>query len=187
MSAIDPQEIEIRAENTPNPASVRFVLDRNLLEKGTADLNDAEKAERSPLAKKLFALGNIKGVFLGRDFVTVTAKEGVDWNDIGMAVLDVLKAHVASGETTLEGEVDEHGEGLSETAQGILRVIEEEIRPALAMDGGDCVFGGYEDGVVSLHLRGACHGCPSAAMTLKMGIERRLQEQFPEVKSVEAV
>ena len=187
MSAINPQEIEIRTERTPNPASIRFVVERILLEKGSADLNKPEKAEASPLAKRLFALGDIKGVFIGRDFITVTVKDGVDWNAIGNQVLEIIREHLASGEPTYEGDIEEINANLSETAKGILRVINEEIRPAVAMDGGDIIFGGFEDGIVSLHLQGACHGCPSSTMTLKMGIERRLQEEFPEVKSVEAI
>lgn len=185
MATSDSQQMVIRPEITPNPASMRFVLDRPVLENGTADFSNAELAERSPLAQRLFALAGVSGVFLGPNFITVTA-EG-DWGALSGQVSAAIREHYASGEPVLVGMTDASARADSDVAKGIVRVIEEEIRPAVAMDGGDVVFGGYENGIVMLHLRGACSGCPSAVFTLKMGIERRLKEEFPEIRSVEAI
>jgi Fe-S cluster biogenesis protein NfuA len=181
-------EIVVRPEPTPNPASVRFVVNRPIMERGTADFPSAEAAERSPLAKQVFALPGVRGVFLGSNFITTTVDEDeVRWDLLGEQVTEIVKAHLATGEAAVEGGADQFQQGGTGIEQGIIRVIENEIRPAVAMDGGDIVFAGYKDGIVSLHLRGSCSGCPSSMMTLKMGIERRLQEEFPEVVSVEAV
>ena len=186
MATADANNITIQPEATPNPASMRFVIDRPVLEAGTAEIVDAAQAECSPLAKKLFALAGVSGVFLGPNFVTVTAGNA-NWQELRDAVMEQIRAHYASGEAALEGQGDTDVEGLGETEQGVLRVIEEEIRPAVAMDGGDVVFDSFKDGIVYLRLRGACSGCPSAVFTLKMGIERRLKAEFPEIVSVEAL
>lgn len=180
--------ILLRPEPTPNPASVRFVLDRPVLERGVADFTTAAAAERSPLAHKLFALEGVSGVMLGTNFVTVTAEDPTDWVHLAQEVAEKIREHMATNEPVLVGPADEPVQREDdEIALGIIRVIDEEIRPAVAMDGGDVVFVGYENGVVRLKLRGACQGCPSAMMTLKLGIERRLQAEFPEIVAVEAV
>jgi Fe-S cluster biogenesis protein NfuA len=186
MSTSDSSLLMISSEVTPNPASMRFVLNRPVLETGTADFAGPAEADRSPLALRLFALKGVSGVFLGPNFVTVAAEQG-DWLVLRQPVIDAIREHLTSGEPILVGTSDLQAEGTTETAEGIIRVIEEEIRPAVAMDGGDVVFSGYENGIVRLRLRGACSGCPSALFTLKMGIERRLKEEFPEIVSVEAV
>lgn len=188
----DTHNITIQPEITPNPNSLRFMLDRKILDQGTVEMKDATQAPRSPLAQKLFQLDEVRSVFLGPDFVTVTARNGINWEVLAPRVIETLRAHLAAGETILHGPPDAAAPetdpgGHSEVEQGIIRLIEEEIRPAVAMDGGDVVFAGYRDGVVMLQLRGACAGCPSATMTLKMGIERRLKEEFPEIVSVEPV
>jgi Fe-S cluster biogenesis protein NfuA len=191
MTTADRQTIVIRPEPTPNPASVRFVASCAVLEGGTADIKDAASArERSPLAARLFGLAAVNGVFLGANFVTVSAEPGVDWNSLAASVIDILRGHLSAGEPVLIGEPDAAPAGAhdqSEVAQGVMRIIDAEIRPAVAMDGGDVVFDSYQGGIVYLQLRGSCHGCPSSLMTLKMGIERRLQEEFPEIVAVEAV
>jgi Fe-S cluster biogenesis protein NfuA len=183
------QEITVRPEPTPNPASVRFVVNRTIMERGTADFPTKSDAARSPLAQHIFEIEGVTGVFLGSNFVTVTVdEEVVHWDLLGEQVTNLIRTHFSSGEETILGGADRfQTEGGNPIEQGIIRVIETEIRPAVAMDGGDIVFGGFKDGVVSLHLRGSCSGCPSSLMTLKMGIERRLQEEFLEVLSVEAI
>jgi Fe-S cluster biogenesis protein NfuA len=192
MTHAQASPLQIYPEATPNPASVRFVLNRPVLEEGTAEFKTAEAAEgRSPLAAKLFMLAAVRGVFLGSDFVTVTAAAGVDWNNLAASVIDTIKAHCDSGEAALVGAPDPAesapaGEK-SAIAEAIEKIIAQEIRPAVAMDGGDVVFREFRDGVVYLSMRGSCHGCPSALMTLKMGIERRLQEDFPEIREVKAI
>ncbi len=182
------QELMIRPEPTPNPGSVRFVINQPVLERGTADFISAEQAESSPLARQLFKLPAVSGVLLGPNFVTVTALGEVNWRELAPQVAEKIHEHIESGEPFLTGPVPEiAARPENEVAEGIVRIIEQEIRPAVAMDGGDVLFGGFENGIVHLHLRGACSGCPSATMTLKMGIERRLQESFPEVLAVEAI
>ena len=180
----------IRAEVTPNPASMRFILNRPVIEDGTAEFTDPIQAGRSPLALRLFALRPVGGVYLGPNFITVTA-EGADWSVLREQVVAVLREHFESGQPALagggEGPAAGEGSALSEVEEGIIRVIEEEIRPAVAMDGGDVVFVKYEDGIVYLRLRGACSGCPSAVFTLKMGIERRLKQEFPEIAAVQQI
>jgi Fe-S cluster biogenesis protein NfuA len=187
MTTMKASEVQVYPEATPNPASVRFVLEQRLLPSGTVDIPDASKAARAPLAQRLFEVEGVKGVLIGPNFVTVTASPDTDWTAMMDKVVPVVQAFVASGEPAVTGKGEASKEGASGVEAGIIRVIEEEIRPAVAMDGGDIIFGGYENGVVSLHLRGACSGCPSSLMTLKMGIERRLKEEFPEIESVEAV
>lgn len=187
---MDTPSLMIRAEATPNPASMRFILDQPVLENGTAEFTDPVQAERSPLALRLFLLPKVNSVFLGPNFITVTA-EGADWSVLRAMASAAIQAHYDSGQPILTGEGEVGGDSAEsaggEVEAGILRVIEEEIRPAVAMDGGDVVFVRYENGIVLLHLRGACSGCPSAVFTLKMGIERRLKEEFPEIVAVQAV
>ena len=185
------QPILIRPEPTPNPMSVRYVVNRNWLDEGTANFPTVESVgERSPLATRLFAIEHIAGVMLGRNFVTVTSDDLGDLNAIIVATEKAIEEHDASGEPTLIGAADPQPElpGADDpVTRRIVQIIETEIRPAVAMDGGDITFGSYTDGVVKLHLRGSCSGCPSSMMTLKMGIERRLKEEMPEIVSVEAV
>lgn len=186
---MDSNPIMVRAEATPNPSSMRFILDRPVLEEGSADFTTPQAADRSPLAARLFGLPLVSGVYLGPNFITVTA-ERADWTTLRDKVSGAIRVFFESGDPVLVGGGDGAAEG-SETAvgveAGIIRVIEEEIRPAVAMDGGDVLFVKYENGIAYLRLRGACSGCPSAVFTLKMGIERRLREEFPEIQAVQAV
>lgn len=183
--------IGIQPEPTPNPNSVRFVIGgRRVMERGTVDFHKAEDAGRSRLATELFKLQGVAGVFLGPNFLTVTTEKESDWDEIAMTIMEKLREMFEDEAPLIEGGGDEPQYSSAEEGEvvaGIIKIIEEEIRPAVAMDGGDIVFGSYEDGIVKLMLRGACSGCPSSTATLKMGIERRLQEAYPEVVSVEAM
>lgn len=184
------ENISIMPEPTPNPNSVRFVIHgRPVMPRGTADFQNAEDAERSIVAAKLFALGGVSGVFLGPNFVTVTSASEEEWNHLATEVLDLLGDTMKNEEVLIEGDANDQQQtgDQSEVVSGIIEIIDNEIRPAVAMDGGDIIFGKYENGIVHLHLRGACSGCPSSTATLKMGIERRLQEAFPEIIGVEAM
>lgn len=191
MSAASAQPILIRPEPTPNPLSVRFVVNRILVEEGTANFPSPESVEdRSPLAKRLFEIPGVTGVMLGRTFVTVTSAETGDLNTVIIETEKAIEAHDAAGEQALVGDPDPAPEmpgADNPTARRVIEIIDNEIRPAVAMDGGDITFGSYNDGVVQLHLRGSCSGCPSSLMTLKMGIERRLKEELPEIVSVVAI
>ncbi len=177
------------AERTPNPHSIKWVLGEAVAAPGvTADFPEPVDAGASPLAARLFAVSGVTRVFFTANFVTVTKREDVEWTDVAQPLVDALKAFAASGEDAL-GPVFEAPEPLPEgdVVDRIRQILEEEVRPAVAMDGGDVVFAGYRDGVVEVQLQGSCVGCPSSTATLRFGIEARLREAIPEVVQVVSV
>ena len=180
----------IETEQTPNPATLKFLPGRNVMGHGTADFTSAEAAERSPLAVRLFRIEGVVGVFLGSDFVTVSKAEGRAWQVLKPAVLGVIMEHFAADRPVLLGEAaapaPADGEE-DEIAAQIRELIETRVRPAVAQDGGDIIFQGFENGVVYLHMQGSCSGCPSSTATLKMGIENMLKHYVPEVVEVRQV
>ena len=187
----------IQTEATPNPASMKFLPGRTVLEQGTLDIRDAESATKSPLAAKLFAIPNVAGVFFGQDFIAVTKSDG-DWNHLKPAILGAVMEHYLSGEPLVRadsdlaasagGSADEFfDEKDAPTVATIKELIETRVRPAVAGDGGDITFKGYRDGVVFLNMRGACAGCPSSTATLKNGIENLLRHFVPDVIEVRPV
>jgi Fe-S cluster biogenesis protein NfuA len=185
---MDP-ELRMHAERTPNPHSIKWVLGRPVVEGGvTAHFDRAPGAEVSPLAARLFGVDGVTIVFLGSNFVTVTKREDVEWTDIAQPIVDAIEACLRDGGTALGPafEAGEHG-GDTEVVARIRRILEEEVRPAVAMDGGDVVFADFEDGIVRLYMQGSCSGCPSSTATLKYGIEARLREAVPEVQGVVAL
>jgi Fe-S cluster biogenesis protein NfuA len=176
--------IQLTAEITPNPNTLKFVVNRKLLEHGSIDYPDREKAQESPLAARVFELPSVAGVFIGTNFVTVTKTPEADWNQLVGTVAETLKDALASGETVV-GAAEASEEATDDpVARRVREILDREIRPAVAMDGGDIRFIGYKDGVVTLHLRGSCSSCPSSIMTLKMGVENRLRSEIPEIKEV---
>ena len=179
----------IETEQTPNPATLKFLPGRNVMGHGTADFTSAEAAERSPLAVRLFRIEGVVGVFLGSDFVTVSKAEGKTWQVLKPAVLGVIMEHLTANRAILleeSAEAAPAGEEDELTAQ-IRELIDTRVRPAVAQDGGDIIFQGFEDGVVYLHMQGSCAGCPSSTATLKMGIENMLKHYVPEVVEVRQV
>lgn len=179
----------IQTEQTPNPASLKFIPGKPVMGSGTADYTAADAAADSPLAQRLFAIDGVTGVFLGGDFVTVTKADGKDWQVLKPMILGAIMEHYTSGQpvitesaTTAAG-----GEADSEVVAQIRELIDTRVRPVVARDGGDITFHDFRDGVVFLHMKGACSGCPSSTMTLKNGIENMLRHFVPEVQSVEAV
>ncbi len=188
----------IRTEQTPNPATRKFLPGQKVMEAGTRDFPDADAAQASPLAAALFASGMVEGVFFGTDFVSVTAAPGVSWTDLEPIILETLLDHFVSGALlftagTAAGihiddapTVDEDPAD-AEIIEQIKELIETRVRPAVAQDGGDIVYRGYRDGRLYLAMQGACSGCPSSAITLKRGIENLVRHYVPEVESVEAV
>jgi Fe-S cluster biogenesis protein NfuA len=179
----------IQTETTPNPATLKFLPGREVMEAGTVDFANAETASRSPLATRLFAINGVTRVFFGNDFVTVT-KGDEEWQHIKPAVLGAIMEHFTSGDPTmLDGEAQVGGaaEGDSDIVIQIKELLDTRVRPAVAQDGGDIVFHGFEDGVVYLTMQGACSGCPSSTATLKSGIENMLRHYVPEVQEVRAV
>jgi Fe-S cluster biogenesis protein NfuA len=181
----------IQTQDTPNPATLKFIPGVPVMTQGTADFSNSDGSNKSPLARRLFQIDGVTAVFLGGDFVTVTKTETIDWFAIKPAILAGIMEHYASGLPVIENGadiVDPHAEsGDSDTVQQIKQLLDSRVRPAVAMDGGDIVFQGFDDGIVTLQMRGACQGCPSSTATLKMGIENMLRHYIPEVREVRAV
>jgi Fe-S cluster biogenesis protein NfuA len=183
----------IQTESTPNPATLKFLPGQTVLELGTADFPSAEAAGRSPLAARIFAVEGVTAVFFGTDFVTVTKAEAVDWQHIKPAILGAIMEHYQSGQPVMAGEAQASGGHAahdgpdSDIVRQIKELLDTRVRPAVAQDGGDITFHGFDRGVVYLHMQGACAGCPSSTLTLKMGIENLLRHYIPEVTEVRPV
>lgn len=182
----------IQTESTPNPATLKFLPGQAVLGQGTADFPAADTAAKSPLASRIFAVEGVAGVFLGSDFITVTKDESVDWDHVKPAILGAVMEHFQSGAPAIEGESGSTGhaahDGPDEEIVGqIKELLDTRVRPAVAQDGGDITFHGFDRGVVYLHMQGACAGCPSSTLTLKMGIENLLRHYIPEVVEVRPV
>jgi len=188
----------IETEATPNPATLKFLPGRTVMEAGTRDFATPEEAEASPLADMLFALGDVTGVFFGRDFVSVTAAPGVDWAGLKPDVLAILMDHFAANMPLFRGggaafsvpaddAVTTDDPADAEIVAQIRELIDTRVRPAVANDGGDIVYRGFDKGKVFLAMHGACAGCPSSTATLKNGIEQLLKYYVPEVTEVRAV
>lgn len=185
----------IQTEATPNPATLKFLPGQTVLADGTRDYRKENGAADSPLAQKLFAIEGVEGVFFGSDFITVTKGDG-EWHHLKPAILGTIMEHFLSGEPvvaeTAGGNGQANGEEFfseedEEIVETVRELIETRVRPAVAQDGGDIIFRGYRDGIVYLHMQGACAGCPSSVITLKNGIENLLRHFVPEVEAVEQV
>jgi Fe-S cluster biogenesis protein NfuA len=179
-------DFRMHAERTPNPQSIKWVLSKEIVAAGeTANFRSPVGTDVSPLAARLFAVEGIESVFLASHFVTVSKREELAWTDLAQGVVDAIKAHVSSAEPALGAsyrpESEARAGGIEER---IKTILENEIRPAVAMDGGDVVFAGFHDGVVEVVLQGSCAGCPSSTATLRFGIEARLRDEIPEVTRV---
>ena len=180
----------IQTEATPNPATLKFLPGRPVLEHGTLDLRDAAQAEQSPLAERLFGIPGVSGVFFGSDFITITKSDG-EWQQLKPMILGAIMEHFMSGAPLLTGagaEVKDADEFFDEadaaTVATIKELIETRVRPAVANDGGDITFRGFKDGIVYLDMRGACSGCPSSTATLRHGIQNLLRHYLPDVVEV---
>lgn len=182
----------IQTELTPNPATLKFIPGKPVLGEGTADFRTRDDARQSALASRLFEVEGVEGVFLGSDFISVT-KGSVEWQHIRPAVLGAIMDHYLSGAAVVEDDHDgsEGGDNFApedaETVATIKELLETRVRPQVAQDGGDITFNGFRDGVVYLHMRGACAGCPSSTATLRHGIENLLKHFCPDVMEVQAV
>ena len=182
----------IQTQDTPNPATLKFIPGVPVLEQGTADFPAADSAGSSPMARRLFPVDGVAGVFLGGDFIAVTKPEEMDWFALKPSILAGIMEHFASGLPVIEANADdataadEGADDEDDTVKQIKHLLDTRVRPAVAMDGGDIVFQDFDDGVVTLQMRGACQGCPSSTATLKMGIENMLKHYIPEVQEVRA-
>lgn len=180
----------IQTESTPNPATLKFLPGKAVMQNGTANFAEQSEAGRSPMATRLFSIEGVAGVFLGSDFVTVTKTADKDWDVLRPQILGSIMEHYQSGRPMIEDEIagDEAADGDDDPIiKQIKELIDTRVRPAVAQDGGDIVFKGFEGGIVSLHMQGACAGCPSSTATLKHGIENMLRYYVPEVQEVRAV
>jgi Fe-S cluster biogenesis protein NfuA len=188
----------IETETTPNPATLKFLPGRAVMDAGSRDFANPEDAEASPLAEALFGLGDVTGVFFGKDFISVTAAPGVEWSGLKPDVLGILLDHfsanmplfhAASAGFSVPAADEEYpldDPSDAEIVDQIKELIETRVRPAVANDGGDIVYRGFQRGIVYLQLQGACSGCPSSSATLKNGIEQLLKHYVPEVTEVRA-
>ena len=180
----------IQTEQTPNPATLKFLPGRAVMESGTANFTDPQDAGRSPLAERLFTLPEVSGVFLGGDFITVTKTGDSEWHQLKPAVLAAIMEHFTAGLPVVTGAAEADTASDSEddeVVSAIKELLETRVRPAVAMDGGDITFEDFADGIVYLHMQGSCSGCPSSTATLKAGIENMLRHYIPEVVEVRAV
>ncbi len=183
----------IQTEATPNPATLKFLPGRPVLEHGTLDMREPSEAGKSPLAERLFGISGVSGVFFGSDFITVT-KNASEWQQLKPMILGAIMEHFMSGEPLISSGAAEEGDGEeffdaadAETVATIKDLIETRVRPAVANDGGDITFKGFKDGIVFLNMKGACSGCPSSTATLRHGIQNLLRHFVPEVTEVRPV
>ena len=179
----------IQTEDTPNPSTLKFIPGVDVMGNGTMQFGSIDEAGSSPLARRLFGVDGVASVFLGGDFVSITKDDSRDWFTIKPGVLAAIMEHYASGLPVVEsGAAGENGDDSDDddTVRQIKHLLDTRVRPAVAMDGGDILFKSFEDGVVTLFMRGACQGCPSSTATLKMGIENMLRHYIPEVQEVRA-
>ncbi len=179
----------IQTEQTPNPATLKFLPGGTIMAKGTAHFANPEMAGSAPLAARLFAVDGVTAVFFGADFVSVTKDDAIEWYVLKPSILGALMEHLTAGLPIVDESADA---SLPETDDDevvtqIKDLLDTRVRPAVAMDGGDIIFHGFEEGVVYLQMQGACQGCPSSTATLKMGVENLLRHYVPEVARVEAV
>jgi Fe-S cluster biogenesis protein NfuA len=182
----------IQTESTPNPATLKFLPGQTVLEDGTADFPSAEAAEISPLASRVFSVSGVVGVFFGRDFITITKNDTTDWDHVKPALLGVIMEHFQSGKPVMLEDATSSGHADHDGKDGVIvnqikELLDSRVRPAVAQDGGDITFYGFDKGIVYLQMQGACAGCPSSTMTLKMGIENLLRHYIPEIIEVRPV
>ena len=181
----------IQTNTTPNPASLKFLPGRVVMERGTADFRSVEEANSSILAQNLFKIEGVEGVFFGSDFISITKSENFDWQILKPSVLGAISVHYESGASIIDKiENTEKNPTVTKDSEIVVQIkelLDTKVRPAVAMDGGDITFSDFKDGIVFLHMQGACSGCPSSTATLKAGIENMLKHYLPEVQGVEPV
>ena len=183
----------IQTEQTPNPQTLKFLPGKVVMDDGTAFFQNIEESSNSPFAKRLFDVDGVEGVFFGSDFITITKSQSIDWQVMKPLILGSIMDHYNSGDKTINNskkgedkslEIDEND---TDIVKQIKELLDTRVRPAVAMDGGDIIYDSFKDGVVYLHMQGACSGCPSSTATLKMGIENMLKHYVPEVQEVRPI
>ena len=181
----------IQTETTPNPASLKFLPGRVVMEKGTADFRSAEETKNFSLAQNLFKIEGVEGVFFGSDFISITKNKSMDWQVLKPSILGAITDYYELGAPVMNKEESSKEDTTnakdSDIVVQIKELLDSRVRPAVAQDGGDIAFSDYKDGIVYLRMQGACSGCPSSTATLKAGIENMLKHYLPEVQAVESV
>ena len=181
------EKIKIHTEGTPNPNALKFIVNRIILENTSMNFPAVEKSKDSPLAEKLFRIHNVEEIFFGRDFITILKNQAAGWEGIYEKAIEIITDHLSSGEQIVLNMELKKQIISNETEQKIHEILDNQIRPAVASDGGDVIFDSYEDGILRLHLQGSCSHCPSSIMTLKAGIEALLKREIPELKEVVSI
>ena len=184
MESID--LVNVYAEATPNPGSMKFVINRMICPNESVDFRTSEEVKSIPLATSLFEYPYVKGIFIMNNFITVTKAEDHEWVDIIPELRQFLKEYIEAGKVVLEKRTDLTEEEETEVITKIRKLLDDHVRPAVEMDGGAIDFKKFEDGVVTVTMKGSCSGCPSSTLTLKAGIENLLKRMVPEVEAVEA-
>tara|TARA_B100000575_G_scaffold286285_1_gene282813 strand:+ start:506 stop:1069 length:564 start_codon:yes stop_codon:yes gene_type:complete len=183
----------IQTENTPNPQTLKFLPGKVVMEEGTAFYQNIEEGSNSPFAKRLFKVDGVEGVFFGSDFITITKAQTTNWQIMKPLILGSIMDHYNSGEETVVKDNKKQSDSLktdendNDIVKQIKELLDTRVRPAVAMDGGDIIYDSFKDGIVYLHMQGACSGCPSSTATLKMGIENMLKHYVPEVQEVRPI
>ena len=183
--------MDIQTEFTPNPSSLKFLPGKIVMEKGTADFRNVEKAKHSSLALNLFKIDGVEGVFFGSDFISITKSDNHDWQMLKPSISETIIKHYKSGAAImLQEEQDKTGTITTEDNEAVIKIkkiIDTKVRSAVAKDGGDITFQSFDNGIVYLHMKGSCSGCPSSTATLKAGIENMLKHYVPEVREVRPI
>jgi len=183
----------IQTEQTPNPQTLKFLPGKVVMDDGTAFFQNIQESSNSPFAKRLFDVDGVEGVFFGSDFITITKTQSIDWQVMKPLILGSIMDHYNSGEETISKDKKNANKSLKsddkddDVVKQIKELLDTRVRPAVAMDGGDIVYDSFKDGIVYLHMQGACSGCPSSTATLKMGIENMLKHYVPEVQEVRPI
>ena len=182
--------MDIQTEVTPNPSSLKFLPGKIVMEEGTADFRNVEKAKHSPYALNLFKIDGVEGVFFGSDFISITKSDNHEWQMLKSSISETIIEYFKSGATIMLQEEDKTGTSNTEDNEAVIKIkeiIDTKVRPAVAKDGGDITFQSFENGIVYLHMLGSCSGCPSSTATLKAGIENMLKHYIPEVREVRPI
>jgi len=183
--------MNIQTESTPNPSSLKFLPGKTVMEKETADFRNMEEAKSSPFALNLFKINGVEGVFFGSDFISITKNDIHEWQMLKPSISETIIDFYKSGDAIMfQEEEDKTGTSTTEDTEAVIKIkkiIDTQVRPAVARDGGDITFQSFDNGIVYLQMKGACSGCPSSALTLKAGIEKTLKHYIPEVLEVRQV
>ena len=183
--------MDIQTEITPNPSSLKFLPGKIVMEKGTADFRNVEEAKLSPFALNLFKIDGVEGVFFGSDFISITKNDNHEWQTLKPSISETIIEYYKSGTAIMpQGEEDKTSASDTEDNEAVIKIKEilnTKVRPAVAKDGGDITFQSFDNGIVYLHMKGSCSGCPSSTATLKAGIENMLKHYIPEVREVRPI